>query len=816
MRLLLELIVWACRTLTRSRHALVLENLALRQQLASLAHCGRRPRLARVDRLFWVVLRERWADWATALPPRCIFNESQFDSSSRERKDGGAPLLLDPMRVRAAGLLALALSLSAAPASAASFTVNSVNDAVDSRPGDGICASRGGVCTLRAAIQEANALAGADSIILPRGSFLLTIAGRDEDAAATGDLDITDDLTIAGAGEQWTTIGGYGNDRVFDVHPPAAVMLSSLTITAGLPAPEEAGGGMLNAGNVTLTHVSFIGNRAGGGIDGDSPAGGGGGLENLGVATLTDVTFSRNYAGSAGPGDDAGWGGGLENEGTAILTDVTFTGNQAGAGDPTPYTAHEGGAGGGMVNDGTATLSRVTFTGNRAGAGGFNGDGGWGGGMMNGGTATLSNVSFSDNSAGDGGSNEEEDGGCGGSGGGFENCESATAMLTDVSFIQNHAGAAGRGPRDSAATGGSGGGMDNQGSATLTNVTFERNRAGDGNGDVGGSGGGLSNCSDVALTNVTIFSNQAGNGNGPDTPGGDGGGIANFGLATLTNVTIALNSAGLGEFGGVDGSGNEIASDGIAYFRNAIVSGVSQNCSDGSDIVSLGHNLDSGMTCGFVTASDRTNSDPVLDTLRDNGGFTQTMALLPGSPAIDGGDDDGCPSTDQRGVSRPQGNACDIGAYELQPATTPGPPTPTASATMAPMQTNTPVATPSDSVTPAPTPTDTRTGTPTGTPIPSMPATPTVTGTFTPTNTLTWTPTAAAPTASATGTGCIGDCNGDGSVTVDELLIMVGIAVNPSAEGSPCPAGDANGDGMITVDEILEAVNNTLNGCPTG
>jgi hypothetical protein len=67
MRLLLTLLVWACRTLTRSRHAVVLENLAPRQQLASLAQRGRRPRLVRVDRLFWVVLRERWADWAAAL-----------------------------------------------------------------------------------------------------------------------------------------------------------------------------------------------------------------------------------------------------------------------------------------------------------------------------------------------------------------------------------------------------------------------------------------------------------------------------------------------------------------------------------------------------------------------------------------------------------------------------------------------------------------------------------------------------------------------------------------------------------------------------
>jgi hypothetical protein len=67
MRLLLKLIVWVCRTLTRSRHALVLENLALRQQLATLSHRGRRPRVETADRLFWVALRALWIDWAASL-----------------------------------------------------------------------------------------------------------------------------------------------------------------------------------------------------------------------------------------------------------------------------------------------------------------------------------------------------------------------------------------------------------------------------------------------------------------------------------------------------------------------------------------------------------------------------------------------------------------------------------------------------------------------------------------------------------------------------------------------------------------------------
>jgi putative transposase len=65
-RLLLKLVVWTCRAIIRSRHTLVLENLALRQQLATLAH-RRRPRLDRADRLFWIALRAVWTEWAATL-----------------------------------------------------------------------------------------------------------------------------------------------------------------------------------------------------------------------------------------------------------------------------------------------------------------------------------------------------------------------------------------------------------------------------------------------------------------------------------------------------------------------------------------------------------------------------------------------------------------------------------------------------------------------------------------------------------------------------------------------------------------------------
>jgi CSLREA domain-containing protein len=93
------------------------------------------------------------------------------------------------------------------PAHAAvSFTVDSTTDAVDTAPGNGVCATAGSVCTLRAAIQEANALAGDDTITVPAGTYTLTILGRDEYAAATGDLNITSNITINGAGAGSTII----------------------------------------------------------------------------------------------------------------------------------------------------------------------------------------------------------------------------------------------------------------------------------------------------------------------------------------------------------------------------------------------------------------------------------------------------------------------------------------------------------------------------------------------------------------------------------------------------------------------------------
>src|SRR5690606_18719611 len=113
------------------------------------------------------------------------------------------------------------------------FIVNTTADTIDVNPGDGIAEDASGNTSLRAAIMEANALAGANEIIVPAGTYTLSIAGIWESAAATGDLDILDDLIITGDGQGLTIINGAGIDRVFDIALSVNVQFHDLRITGG-------------------------------------------------------------------------------------------------------------------------------------------------------------------------------------------------------------------------------------------------------------------------------------------------------------------------------------------------------------------------------------------------------------------------------------------------------------------------------------------------------------------------------------------------------------------------------------------------------
>jgi hypothetical protein len=134
------------------------------------------------------------------------------------------------------------------------------------------------------------------------------------------------------------------------------------------------------------------------------------------------------------------------------------------------------------------------------------------------------------------------------------------------------------------------------------------------------------------------------------------------GESQFTNTTIAndsLTTTGNTALIGMDG--------GELSMLNTIVASTTpaQNCviEDGA-IVSAGHNLDSGSSCNFTEPGDISNANPQVQSLANNGGQVLTGALAAGSPAIDAGTNHGCPNADARGVPRPQGSSCDIGAYE--------------------------------------------------------------------------------------------------------------------------------------------------------
>jgi hypothetical protein len=165
----------------------------------------------------------------------------------------------------------------------------------------------------------------------------------------------------------------------------------------------------------------------------------------------------------------------------------------------------------------------------------------------------------------------------------------------------------------------------------------------------------------LVLANCTLTDNSAKTGFVPGVGVPEhGSGLAVWGAnATIANVTVEA---------GVGLSGIDFQSAPVVTFRNTIVA---DSCSGSATVIADAHNLESpGDTCGF-SGSDLTGVDPLLGPLADNGGPTETMALLPGSPAINGGHPaapgsggDACESGDQRGVARPIGTRCDVGAYE--------------------------------------------------------------------------------------------------------------------------------------------------------
>ena len=380
-------------------------------------------------------------------------------------------------------LFAMAIFVGPAFLAAQVFTVDSTSDAIDSLPGDSTCATTSGDCTLRAAIMESNALGFGHAIILPAGTYTLSIAGDMEDLAATGDLDVINDLIITGAGPSLSIIDGAEIDRVFDVPAgsSASLSISGVTIQNGrADNPDENGGGVSIVGDsfLDLTNVILKSNYA---------EGGGGAVYSSGAGTsISKSTLSMNRSIDDGGAVHSCCGGSMSIVYSTLEMNISES------------------LGGGLFrccgSGDTATVIASTISGNIADN--------LGGGVYTccGGNLTLSWTTVSDNTA-----NNE--------GGGMYSCCGGAIDMQSSTFSGNK--------------GSTGGGIRHGEGAMLvgTNCTISGNIA-------TADGGGLRSQSgaDTYLTNVTIYDNTAA------TAGGISLG-ANIGDDTfLANTIIGANT----------------------------------------------------------------------------------------------------------------------------------------------------------------------------------------------------------------------------------------------------------------------------------
>jgi hypothetical protein len=283
------------------------------------------------------------------------------------------------------------------------FTVTSVLDGVDAHPGDGVCATASGACTVRAAVQEANHAAVPVTIDLPRATtccglqLLLSIPGAEEDGSATGDLDITGNVTIVGQvptpSINGTFIVGAGLDRIIDVQSGGSLVLNWVGVSGG--AAVSGGGIRVRSGGAAQLNDSWINsNDATGSLVCGSdnvcgPVTGGGGIMNSGTLTVNRSQIAGNRSGTTAGGCNtpfpvgtpavpvsrsiggesfcvSGVGGGISSDGTLTVVNSSIIGNQAGPGGL--FT----GAGGGIfTRQGTpsTTLAFTTIVDNIAGSG---------------------------------------------------------------------------------------------------------------------------------------------------------------------------------------------------------------------------------------------------------------------------------------------------------------------------------------------------------------------------------------------------------------------------------------------------------------
>ncbi len=586
------------------------------QELAAAA--GERPWLLRLLAEQGAALATRYALWKQRL----------------RTNRGHVALRLGMGLAGAALLLALAAGPAQALGPALAGTITVAAGASGNNPSDG--------CSLVEAINNANndnqsgsvecaAGSGADTITLPAGATLSYTSSFGTDAALP---DITTAITIEGNGSTIQRASGSAAFRLLNVWGTnASLTLNSATISGGSAG---TGGGIyavsasLVVTNSTLSANSSDSHLVGGGgirawhgslevrdstLSGNSALFNGGGIEaDHATVTVANSTLSGNsVSGEHGVSPYRGFGGGIAaNTCMLVVTGSAISDN-------------EGWYGGGIgAVSGTATVANSTLAGNSALQ--------FGGGVQAiNATLAVTNSTLSGNSAM--------------YGGGIEARLGATVTVTNSKLSGNSAGD-------------DGGGIEARHNATVTvaNSTLSGNTA-------GGRGGGVNadRTSTVTVTNSTLSGNGA----------AQGGGVISwlrYASVVLERSLVTGNNASVGSEVAIGGDATITAGNHnlLGHDEETNAQAFSGFTPGATDIAATSDGGGTPATlAGILNTTLAANGSPVKAGALP-GEVVRTLALIAGSPAVDAAPDDAeCPDADQRGVGRPQGSACDIGAYEL-------------------------------------------------------------------------------------------------------------------------------------------------------
>jgi CSLREA domain-containing protein len=478
-----------------------------------------------------------------------------------------------------------------------------------------------GNCTLREAILAANNNMVIDGCRAGSGSMqadviTFAVSGTILLNHPDGELVIEEALIIEGNGRTNTILDAQENSRIFLIQDGRAVTLRHLTLQNGATDPtyvNATGGAILNGPvPLFLDDVLVQDSRAEGGF-----SAGGGGIASLGRLTMIDSEVRNNSA----DGSYNGGGGILIQDAPLVIQDSIISNN----------SVENGGGGGGIfILSDLMTVTDSLIENNTADFSEYGGGGIFALGSLSVQSSVIQGNSIDESS---------------GSGGGIY-CECLLMEIISSTIRENSA---------AFALGGGGiAGVSGMGVWQIWNSTISYNSAAFAS---QGGGGVWLEIGGVDLINSTISLNTA------DSSGMGGGGIliGPSGGMEIMFSTVANNTA-------VSAQGGGLYNEGEIEFWNSIFAGNSPfNCLSTGETVTYGFNLSTDTSCELTSPDDLPGVNPLLGDLQDNGGPTETHALPANSPAVDAGECHDALPTDQRGVPRPYGPGCDIGAFEYTP-----------------------------------------------------------------------------------------------------------------------------------------------------